>query len=471
MRLDVPIDQNGFFWLPGNQESQVPGRLTVAISGRGTLELFDLASADDRRRDQRHLVPAFWPTNEERGPFPRIHGVIGGRAVTLTDCFYRRFNGPIEGVRSSSFEAARAYVGCWYDVDEAPTFTSVTYSFEGLHQWLQLSGLTSTIEVDPNRTAIRFERPTDITMMLADGVELSFGLWATFPGITPETTEATVTQLAHMTLTTDESRSLDDFLGLALKFQNFLSLAVDQPVNVRSIQAKSSEFVRDGHPIPIDIYLDSLEHANRAETITWHRILLPYPEIAAHFEEVMKSWFEQYEIAEPIFNLYFAVQSDAYRNIEGRFLAVMQVVEGLHRRLVRSERKMPESDFKALVARAVDSALPEHRGIVRSSLQYANEPSLRERIEQMVAPFANHYGDSDERSPFARDAVRARNSLTHQIEPSSESLPDFETLASTVTKLEALFQMHLLRLVGLQDSQIERIIEKHLEHKLHPQFE
>lgn len=471
MRLDEPIDQNGFFWLPGKEESRVPGRLTVAISGRTTLEFFDLASADDRRRDQRHLVPAFWPTDDESGPFPRIHGVIDGRAVTLTDCFFRRFSGSLGGVSSSSFEAERAYVGCWYDVDEAPTFTAVTYSFEGLHQWLQLSGLTSTIDVDAIRTEIKFERPTDIAIVLADGVKLSFGLSAKFPGISPDTTEVTVTQLARMTLMTDEPRSLDFFLGLALKFQNFLSLAVDQPINARSIQAISPELVRNRRPIPIDVYLNSLEHANCAETIAWHRILLSYPEIAEHFGDMLKSWFEQYDIAKPVFDLYFAVQSDAFRNIEGRFLAVMQAVEGLHRRLFPDRRKMPVSEFKALVATVVASAPHEQREIVRSSLQHANEPSLRERIEQMVVPFADHFGNPNDRSSFVRDAIQARNSLTHQIGPSSNRVLKVERLGSLALKLEALFQMHLLSLVGLQESQIDRIVEKHLEHKLNPQFE
>ena len=473
MRLAESIEKQGFFWPPDHKDEVTPGTLKVSRSGRIDLNLFDLNIDDDTRDPEARLVPRFWPSEEEKQVRPRILGIVGGQGVTLTNCSYRGWNGRLGGgVATAVYAARRAFFGTWEDGDGDLTFTSVTLEIEGLHDWLQFNSLENTSDFSSSipltTQQFTYSRPEDVTVHLANGIELTFGLSARLPGIGVGTTKATFEQQSYVTISTKESMSFRVFLDLATKVQNFLSLAIDQPLNLLSIRAQTPEVMHGEDEAMIDVYADTVELANRVGRIAWHRTLFSYPDIADRFETMFNEWLGHYQKAEPVFNLYFAVAADAYRNIEGKFLAITQAVEGFHRRFLPDTLKMPKDEFMRLKRDAASAFPVEHRHIIHSSLQNANVPSLRERIAAMIEPFAKHFGEERERNDFAKDVAEMRNDLAHQIGRSDESRDQLSHLLTMTNKLEALFQMHLLRLLGLDDSRIDKIAVKHLEHKLNP---
>ena len=476
MRIAEPIEKQGFFWPPGQEELKTPGTLKVARSGEVELDLFDLYTADTSQGRRPRLVPRIWPTDEEKKIRPRILGIIDAKPVTILKCHYRRLKGAFGGgISQATFRAAQAHFNVWHDDADDLRFTTVTFEFEGLHDWLQLTGLRETTDYSadhpPTVQRFTFSRPDDISIALHDGAQMTFGLSATLPSLGVGVTESTLTQQSYVRFSVHEPMHLRDFLDMAMKLQNFLSLANDQPINMTSIQGKTPETDQDTEQTLVDIYLDSHEYSNRSDRIAWHRTLFSYPEISDRFEDVFNSWLQHYSVAELAFNLYFAVSSNAYRNIEGEFLATVQAVEGLHRGIHPDEARMPEEDFKHLKNTVVKAAPKEYRDLVHSSLQFANQPSLRDRISQLIEPFSRHYGHDKEVADFARAVANGRNQLTHLLGNPDDSTRHLALLLSMTMKLEALFQLHLLRLLSLDDGRIDEIVEKHLQHKLNPEVE
>ena len=118
-----------------------------------------------------------------------------------------------------------------------------------------------------------------LTLTLDSGLTLSLGLSYTIPGIGPGTRQATFHQDAYAAISSQEARPLSEFLALAYKLQNLISLACDQVVNIVTIQGQTPEVEREGRQIPIDIYIDSLEHSSRTDRISWHRMFFTYPDL------------------------------------------------------------------------------------------------------------------------------------------------------------------------------------------------
>lgn len=476
MRIDEPIEKQGFFWPPEYTDPATPGTLRISRSGRVDLDLFDRNTGDDTSDSGARLVPQHRPTEAELQIRPRIHGVVGDQEVTLANCFIRPGKGNIGGgVANVSYGARKVFFGIWEEGDSDLAFTKVTLEIEGLHDWLQFNSLEDTTDYSnnalPNTQQFTYSRPEDIVVHLDSETELTFGLSTTHPIVGKGITQALFKQQSYVTITAPEPMAFQAFLDLATKLQNFLSLAIDQPLNLLSIQAQTPEFTRDGQEVRIDVYADTLELANQVGLIRWHRTLFSYPDVADRIESMLNAWMEHYQKAEPVFNLYFSVPADVYRNIEGEYLAVVQAVEGFHRRFLPTEPKMSKADLKRLKRDAADAVPKEHRELIYTRLQHADEPSLRERIAAMIEPFAKHFGEEAERNDFARDVAKLRNDLSHQIGRPDESPDRLSHLLAMSNRLQALFQMHLLRLLGLDDDRIDDIAERHLEPKLNPQVQ
>ena len=90
-------------------------------------------------------------------------------------------------------------------------------------------------------------------------------------------------------------------------------------------------------------------------------------------------------------------------------------------------------------------------------LQRANELTLRDRIERLIEPFDKFVGG--EREPqLVNLVVDTRNYLTHytpSLEPRAAKGDDLYILC---LKMELLFELHFLKLMGFSPQEISSIV-------------
>ena len=458
MRLSEPIEKTGFFWAPEDAENRLPGILRIAETGAATLEMFGLSKGLLSRRP---LDDPFLSQRDETAN--RIVGVVGkNESVTLERCFRRGWNSNFGGLWTSTIRAECAFIGAIYEAGEDITFSKVRFSVEGLDEWLRVSGIHVDHNWDEKSASIGFDPPKEIALPLPGGIEMKFDFRWTLPGF-PSITEARITQKAYISLISTELRPPDDFLALIFKIHNFLCFAINRTVSLESVTAYSTELTKereDGSTdeSPIKVYYESLPRSEVKPKIRLPDMLFLYRGVEKEFEEILDRWLKSYEISEPAFNLYFASKSGAHKYLDRKFLSFVQGIETLHRRNSQ-ETLMPEEEFSNLLDTMLKNVPHDRRAWVEEKLKYANEWSLRKRISEMVEPFQDFFGSSSERKHFISKIVVTRNYLTHYDSEIEDQAASGEDLWILCRKLEALFQLHFLRIIGIKDEDIATIVK------------
>lgn len=455
MRLPEPIEKRGFFWLPTEPENQLPGSLRISVAGDVTLEVSGVFG--DPLFAVQDMLGVDPPPKGEKPNLKRIVGnVEKDGAVILDEC--NRLDGSINftgALSNSIYRAKFAFIGGNYDTAIDLEFSELRLSIEGLSEWLSTTGICVNSNLEQGSGSISFHTPESISIRLANEFDITFSFFMAFPSLSGLTTTATVTQSSYMGLRPNTPQSIDYYLPLLLKLSDFLYFAIDQPVSINSItgflngKKKSTERPRS----PIQVYCQASSRPETWTEIQWYDVLLTYGHIADQCEETLTKWLETYETLEPALNLYFASRSNAWQYRDVRFLHLAQAAETLHRRS-SNDTEMPKDEFNSLLIELLENCPIARQEFVREKFSFANELSLRKRITSLIEPFQEFFGSQDEATSFVSKVVHTRNYFTHYNQSLEGKAAKREDLWKLCQKLEALFQLHLLGLVGIDPKPI-----------------
>lgn len=447
MRLSESIDKIGYFWLPSTPDTKVSGRLNISKSGQITLDVTGM------------LEPLISMFQTQRQP-KRINGMLeNGKAITLEQCHYK--NQTLQVIAKSTISSLKAYIGSSYNDSDEVSFHKVSFSLEGLDHWLSIRGINVKYASNPE-VNITFTPPKPILIELAEDLSLEFSF--TWTGPSPYSiTDAQVTQSAYISLICSTPKPFSYFSTLLPKILNFFCFSIDENIQLTSLTGYSNNILTTlpggkPRPVPIEIYFSRFNSDKPAPKISKHNMLLSYGDIAPELQRLLKNWLANYETSEPAFNLYFAAKADAHAYLDGRFLSFAQGIETLHRRN-STVTTMPQEEFQALVKTLSTTCPPEKRQWLSQKMHYANELTLRDRLNQILEPFQQYFGDQDAGKAFIAKVINTRNYLTHYAPELSSATASPQTLWELCMKLEALFQLHFLRLMGFNIEEINRILK------------
>ena len=450
MRLSEPMERTGFFWLPEEPKNQLPGVLRISESRKATLQVFCLSD------------PIQYLISEDQNP-SRIVGIIGNEFITLDECTYgdRSLQG---NVLTSTIYAKRTLIGFNYGEKEKITFSKIKFSVEGLDEWLPIFDLQrkyNSKDASIHGISIHYSPPKEISLNLPDEIRLKFIFLS---NTYHDRTKMSINQKAYVSLISEELQPIEYFLELVFKIHNFLRFAIDETVLIDSITGYSNEITQEleegkNCEIPIEIYHQSPLYSEERPEIHRSDMLFCYKDATNQVEEILTKGLENYEIYEPAFNLYFASVFSGQKYLEWKFLSLTQGIETLHRRSSQ-EMEMPEEEFIKIKENVLEIMPNEKQGWLAVRLKYANELSLRKRIKQMIKPFKDLFGNGGERDSFICKVVDTRNYLTHYDSGLEAKAASGEDLWRLCLKLEALFQLHFLRLIGMNIESIKSIVKK-----------
>lgn len=450
MRIEEEYKRQGYFWLPDNPDNKIPGTLTIEDGGKIELEVVG------------HFGNGL-ETLMDSIDISRIIGNVEKEGfVTLENCLFTKRNYSFGGIDKSKLYVHKVFSGVGYDKDEPITFNTLSFSVDCLDEWVGITGISVDSDFK-NRTAkVSYNPPTKLTYELDGGMKLEICFGYTLPAV-PDLREVKITQMVYFKLHSTSLKPLKEFTTIAFKIISFLCFAIDDSVSIKGVTGTSNEIQQESgngktHPISIKIYYESRPFEAKVSNKSWHEMLFAFSAIKDNAQVVINNWINSYERISPALNLYFSTKQGAQKYLNGKFLALAQGLETYHRR-TNNETLMDEEDFKGLVDKIIEQCPTENVGWLEGRLKYGNEINLGKRIKRIIEPFKEHLGNSKSRSKFIRSIVDTRNYFTHYSDDLKDSAAKTEDLWDLVLKMEAIFQLHFLKLIGFSDDEIKQVVK------------
>lgn len=448
MRLIKAIEEKGYFWLDDNQEDKIQGTLKIDKNGEILLELFGEIS-----RSSTSLI------NSDNVDYYHINGIVDNKYVTLIGCYTRKFKMLLpSGFHEVLVSANMAILGVGYSSDEELLFEKVNFSFSDADEWFDVSGIDKKIlkneEGGDLGYQLHYTPQEPIIFELLDGYSIEVKFKASVNDI-DKTHLNTIQESIVLSIFSDVNKPLDEFTEQIFKLGQFLSFMTGRLINLDSLNGLSNILDSESNEVSAKqyIYYSSVFNSNESSSSKMEEPLLKFTEIRSINPDFFKNWMLAYESLSPALALYFAYQSGAYRFLDSKFLALAQGLETFHRR-TSSELSMSESDFEKMLSEIIDNCPATHKKWLEMKLYFANELSLRKRLQDLFEPYIDLFGSKKDIKNTVGKIVTTRNYLTHYNLELKKQASTGRDLLKTVKSMEVLFTIHFLAIIGMDKEDI-----------------
>ena len=451
MKIKEEIKKLGDFWLPATPERKVPGMLLISNERGIELEIFQALEGN-----MESLL------NRNMGSFDRVVGHVEEYGYgTLDGCQYTRKSHNLgQDVKAHGIlRVDRVFTRVKYNENESPCFNTFTFSIEGIDEWISANGIMVGPGPEEDTAVVLYKPSVSIPLGFVNGMQLEIVVYIDRAG-SAIPREERITQRAYFKLVSGSDQELDEFLSVARKMTNLLCFAINDTVSLDSISATSSSLLHDvgenSVPIHVNIYNSSDVYSKNTAKANWRNMLFGFSDMQNDAGGMINKWIEGYENYRNAFDLYFLAQLRSHPSHTTKFLSLAQGLEVYHRKQC-SDKYMETNEFKRIVKNLTKGFPEKDRKWFRMRLQHANELTLRDRIERLIEPFDKFVGG--EREPqLINLVVDTRNYLTHytpRLEPRAAKGDDLYILC---LKMELLFELHFLELMGFSREKINSIV-------------
>ena len=451
MKIKEEIKTLGDFWLPATPERKVPGMLSISNERGIELETFQALEGN-----MESLL------NRNMGSFDRVVGHVEEYGhVTLDGCQYttKSHNLSQDVKVHGILRVDRVFTHVKYDEHESPCFNTFTFSIEGIDEWFSADGIMVGPGHEEGTAVVLYKPSVSIPLGVVNGMQLEIVVYINRAG-SAIPREERITQRAYFKLVSGSDRELDEFLSVARKITNLLCFAINETVSLDSISATSSNLLRgvgeNSGPVHVNIYNSSGVYPKNTAKTNLLDTLFGFSDMQNDAGGMINKWVEGYEDYKNAFDLYFLAQLRSQPSHTTKFLSLAQGLEVYHRKQCR-DKYMETSEFKKIIKSLTKGFPKKDRNWFQMRLQHANELTLRDRIGRLIEPFEKFVGG--EREPQLVDlVVDTRNYLTHytpRLEPKAAKGDDLYILC---LKMELLFELHFLELMGFSPQKIGSIV-------------
>jgi len=386
---EIEIDRDDVIPSPGLPEGVVPGEARFEPTTGGELELI---GGFNNQEPYQHIQEDYEMANTSV-----IFGIsIDGELITICDC--------IESNRSHSHSQVIGSSQTWYfgqllkgTHQRDPKTDEISLQISGLEKWATFD-FDRSLEI---KSIEEFRETREDTANINGDIIKIRGSRDLFPSGSLGSDTAT------FILEFQDRISVKDIIAdHIVVLQNFMTLAMGKPTYPRSITADSSNFENR-----YDVYYHMQSYE---KDVDYGIPVFGYSNI--EFEKILKNWYTIAMDLPEVMTLFFGTQYNKPDLEHLEFLSLIISLEVIHRRRFPSKQKlMDKSNFREYREEIVENIpdIPPKDRISKLIQSIGNEPSLRDRLEDLVIPFDKELGKIIDVDELVDEAVDKRHSLAH----------------------------------------------------------
>ena len=420
---------SGWWWLPDSGDNKVPGIMTFSKEEGIRLKLIgsfkeptQLGSGD---RDEYSLILGF--TDE-------------GKLVTLFDAIPFETRLTLPGLATAQrFWARVGCTGAHFLQPEQARFHKASLEYTHLADWVGRSGFQPEYGTEGGsltKYTLAYTFPDEVKAAMPDGeVCVTYA----FESGGDLLREVNLRQSPSMRVDLSHDLTFDQWqTAFVLPLRNLLTLATTRPNAVTRISMYSEDTTvstsKGDREVPIELFYQQVWHENvEPKRLFPHDMLFTLHDVAQDFDGVVGNWLRVAKELDSVCNLFFSVRYLPGLYSEHQFLNTVQAAESYHRRRITNE-VLAAGEHEKRVASILERTPGEHREWLGQRLVYSNEPSLRDRLndlldttQEVLSPLVQ------DRKRFVQNVVDTRNYFTHYD-------PDLRSKAAPGSKLYSLTQ-------------------------------
>ncbi len=437
MNLPENIEDTGLWWNPGTPDQKCHGTLTVSRSGKISLELSNPPHSLMRNGND---IPIF------HGQLKKLGQVSLFGITIMGDSSANR-------IQTRTFHIDSLLVGQHLPsrVDE-PVFTDAEIEIEGLYEWVGFPKIPLERDIEKNVLEIVSETIEPKHFRISGDLSLSIKQ-DRYAQYSSGGSTLTIEYTAAIGLTWMSSKSLLDIQSIIYRINSFLCLASDNPLSLTSVKVSKPGGNTDQKETMALIYQSIPEKTEKSVFFHPSWFLFSYKTIENDFEKILSNYLAESEL-KIAYDLYFSATAFKHDLLETRFLLLVQGLEVFHR-LTHDCKKFPKKRLKELKKKLTSHCEnEEEKNFVNDSLAFANECSLRMRLNQILDAFPPIIPN---KKRFIDELVETRNYYTH-FDPRKKQKAKFGfDLWVLSSRTEALFSLCILENLGFSEEQIQMV--------------
>lgn len=437
----------GIWWLPGDPEKKVCGRLTF----------------DQENGAELSLIVSFKEIEQSTdiARYEFINSITtDGKKVTLYKCLEVNSTLHMTGLLTSRYVADYVFIGIWFTKEDDIRFTTLDLNMSNLGAWFDVNKIQSKFCLDTEEFKVK-PWQSYVPKAIVDGYTIQIRLVTNISHRLFPHQELSFNNQVFLVVTSEKEISLEDSLEIIKRLQNFLTFACNAPAYPLSIVAGTNpKRLASTDENKVQLYYKTVISGKQTVTISRFNMLFSYGNIASRFEEILNLWFSISKEFEPSLNMYFATRYNTKMYIEHTFLTLIMALEAYHRRRFGNS-EVSEEEHKKRINDILKSAPNEYREWLKEKLRYSNEPSLRKRLKELFESYKDILEDllQTDESRFTNDLVNTRNYLVHFDEGRRDSVLNSTGIYELSERLKMILDVVFLNELRFDSEDIKRIIK------------
>jgi len=405
---------------------------------------------------------ALYSNTRDSREYSIIHGTLEGyMLITLIACFDKNVSWNTHGFEQRLIHVNWLIKGAHLSSINEPSFYKLDLRHPALTSWYNSGLFKSNYKAGESKKFIyEYEQPVPYKFSIPDIGDFVLWVGGSFPAGLSNAFKAEIKEWVGIQISFHSPKSWSEVRKIYESLIHFFSMAANIYAGKPDIRvAMSREEVR----FPEILYCVKWHNEPFAVMPRYMNFLFTH--IKDRCEECFTKWFNNIELFSPLFDLYGSVKF-SQMGVPASFLFMIQAIEGLQRKTIGGsaiEGNIFSNDILPKLKEAIPESISDlDRELLSKKLETLNEITLVKRIKSLCKLLPKVKGFFEDYKRDALEIKNIRNLYSHALQESKHfesEVADIQKMSYYIEFMEILFELSVLRLIGLGEEEITKIIK------------